>query len=640
MRNCVEAHRFRLAATLLLVCALLGGIPAPAAAQGAEQIYTSALARERALRDADRRPTLKQLRALALSYLRVVSRYPKSGYCDNALWQAAGLYALAFERFRQDTDRRRSREMLQRMRSEYPASSLIARSDEILELLSPRPAAPSVPPRATAPVTAASSGPEKLAREAVDKPASAQPPAGTVTLSAVNRADIGNVVRVTLELDAETAYHEERVDDPARVFFDLRQVRLGPGLREAPINFEADVVRQVRLGRRADGSTRVAMDLRGVNRYSVFTLYNPYRLVIDFERSASATALRAAMTPDTAGPRAPAPAAGPGSAVPRSGEDTRGESTPVRATADPPLPVGSSPLRVKSAPVAAVPRSAVPNAAASPADSRGPKAPLPSEPTKPTDTPIPAVPAANGSGNYSLARQLGLGVARVVIDPGHGGHDPGAQGHRVVESELVLDVALRLEKLLLKEHGVEVVLTRRTDVFIPLEERTAIANRASADLFLSIHANASQNASARGVETYYLNFASNPEAEAVAARENSASSRTLHVLPDIIKAIALNNKLDESRDFAELVQRAMARRLRGQNGHLKNLGVKRAPFVVLIGAGMPSVLAEISFVTNKQEASLLRTAGYRQRIAEALFDAVTEYQQSLKKITAVADSTR
>ncbi|MBI2222291.1 MAG: N-acetylmuramoyl-L-alanine amidase [Acidobacteria bacterium] len=250
----------------------------------------------------------------------------------------------------------------------------------------------------------------------------------------------------------------------------------------------------------------------------------------------------------------------------------------------------------------------------------------------------PGLPTTNATGSYSLARQLGLGVARVVVDPGHGGHDPGAIAHRVTEAQLVLDVALRLEKLLLKQRGGDVVLTRRADVFVPLEERTALANRSGADLFLSIHANASENTSARGVETYYLNFASNPEAEAVAARENSASGRTLHALPEILRAIALNDKLDESRDFAELVQQSMARRLKAHNSHLKSLGVKRAPFVVLIGAGMPSVLAEISFVTNKQEAALLRTGAYRQRIAEALFDAVTRYQRSLKKVTAIADS--
>ena len=130
----------------------------------------------------------------------------------------------------------------------------------------------------------------------------------------------------------------------------------------------------------------------------------------------------------------------------------------------------------------------------------------------------PAVPATNSNGQFSLARQLGLGVSRVVIDAGHGGHDPGARGNGVNEAELTLDVALRLKKLLEKQPGVDVVMTRDHDVFIPLEERTAIANRENADLFLSIHANASRNTSARGIETYFLNFATNPEAEAVAGR--------------------------------------------------------------------------------------------------------------------------
>jgi N-acetylmuramoyl-L-alanine amidase len=265
-----------------------------------------------------------------------------------------------------------------------------------------------------------------------------------------------------------------------------------------------------------------------------------------------------------------------------------------------------------------------------------PAAPLAATAAVPNAVSVPSVPEANSSGKFSLARQLGLGVSRIVIDPGHGGQDPGALGPRLSEAEVVLDVALRLEKLLLAHGDFEVVMTRRTDVFVPLEERTAIANREDADLFLSIHANASRNAQARGVETYYLNFASNPEAEAVAARENSASARSMHNLPDILKAIALNNKLDESREFAEMVQQSLIRRLRGHNKELRNLGVKQAPFVVLIGAGMPSVLAEISFVTNRAEAQLLLTSAYRQSIAQALFDSIVEYQSSLKNHRTVA----
>jgi N-acetylmuramoyl-L-alanine amidase len=263
-------------------------------------------------------------------------------------------------------------------------------------------------------------------------------------------------------------------------------------------------------------------------------------------------------------------------------------------------------------------------------------------PSRPVDaasigpsTPPPgpaAAPARNSTGGFSMARQLGLGVSRIVIDAGHGGHDPGAQGKGITEAELVLDIALRLEKLLQKVPGLEVILTRRTDDFVVLQERTAIANREGADLFLSIHANASPTATVHGIETYFLNFANNLSAAAVAARENAASSQAMGALPDFVKAIALTNKLDESRDFASEVQRSMVDRLRPANKTIKDLGVKQAPFVVLIGAAMPSVLAEISFVTNPQEAKLLKSNAYRQRIADALFNAVKKYQASLKHV--------
>jgi N-acetylmuramoyl-L-alanine amidase len=243
----------------------------------------------------------------------------------------------------------------------------------------------------------------------------------------------------------------------------------------------------------------------------------------------------------------------------------------------------------------------------------------------------PAAPAApNKAGGFSLSRQLGLHVARIVIDPGHGGHDPGAKGQGLNEADLVMDVAVRLEKLLLKQPGVEVVLTRRGNLFVPLEQRTEVANRAGADLFLSIHANASATQGARGIETYFLNFAPNPEAEAIAARENAGSAQTMHNLPDIVKAITTNNKIDESRDFALIVQEQMYARLRRTNRGARSLGVKQAPFMVLIGATMPSALAEIAFVTNPQEAKLLRTASYRQQIAEALLNGIMRYQTSLK----------
>jgi len=242
------------------------------------------------------------------------------------------------------------------------------------------------------------------------------------------------------------------------------------------------------------------------------------------------------------------------------------------------------------------------------------------------------VPSANGRGGYSMARQLGLRVGRIVIDAGHGGRDPGATGPGYSEADLALDIALRLEKLLAAEPGVEVVLTRRKDEFVDLHERTAIANRAGADLFVSIHANASRNRDARGVESYLLNFASTPDAAAVAARENASSSLTMSHLNDLVKQIALNSKLDESRDLAGQVQRSLVRRLRAADKGVKDLGVKQAPFVVLVGASMPSVLVEVSFLTHKQEGRLLGTGAYRQRVAEALLDGVRGYLRTRKRV--------
>jgi N-acetylmuramoyl-L-alanine amidase len=257
------------------------------------------------------------------------------------------------------------------------------------------------------------------------------------------------------------------------------------------------------------------------------------------------------------------------------------------------------------------------------------------DPIAPT-TEAPKTASTNRAGGFSLSRQLGLGVARIVIDAGHGGHDPGAKAKGLTEADLVLDIALRLEKLLQKQPGVEIVLTRRDSSYVALEERTAMANRVGADLFLSIHANASPNAAVRGIETYFLNFATNPEAEAIAARENAASSRTMRHLPDIVQAIALNNKIDESRDFATIVQSSLYQRLRKANKEARSLGVKQAPFMVLIGATMPSVLTEISFLTNGQEGGLLKTDKYRQQIADALANGVMRYQQSLKRMQTVA----
>jgi N-acetylmuramoyl-L-alanine amidase len=582
---------FNTRATFVLVAVLAGTAPI-AYAQPPRELYTQALARDRAVRDARQAPTIREIRQAVAAYERVVRRYPASGYADNALWQGGELARLAWERFNDDADRRTGVRLLKQLQSGYPSSSLLSGVEQALARFDVAKAVPtSGTTVASAPPPPAASHP---AARAVESPESV--PAGIVTVRGISRTPLPDGVRVSIEMDRELLFKQERLENPKRVFFDLRNANLSPGLRDKTLSFSDDIVREIRVGRHPQNTTRVVMDTEGVESYSVFTLYNPYRVIVDFRRKGVAAAT----------PSVPSP---PVSAAVATTGLVKAEPKPV-----PPPPPPAPPVVVIAAPLT----------------------PLPSRAVAPPSMSAPTVPLANSNGQFSIARQLGLGVSRIVLDPGHGGHDPGVHGNGIDESELVLDVSLRLRKLLENQPGMDVVMTRDTDIFIPLDQRTAIANREGADLFLSIHANASRNVKARGVETYFLNFAANPEAEAVAARENSASGQTMHRLPDIVRAITLNNKIDESRDFADAVQKSMVRTLSPRNRELQDRGVKQAPFVVLIGAGMPSVLAEISFVSHKQEGVLLKTSAYRQQIADALFEAIVKYQKSLKARTTIA----
>ena len=237
------------------------------------------------------------------------------------------------------------------------------------------------------------------------------------------------------------------------------------------------------------------------------------------------------------------------------------------------------------------------------------------------------------SGVRSLTRALGLKIGKIVIDAGHGGHDTGTIGpNGLLEKDLDLDVAKRLGRLLESRLGAEVIYTRQDDTFIPLETRTAIANRERADLFISIHANSSRDADARGVETYYLNFTSSPEALEVAARENAVSEKSIHELQDLVKKIAMKEKIDESREFAGDVQESLYGGLALEKAGIRDRGVKKAPFIVLIGANMPSILAEISFVSNPTDERRLETAEHRLRIAESLYRGVSKYVNGLSGV--------
>ena len=527
----------------------------------------------------------KQISRALASFESIVRRFPTSGYADNALWQAATLAEAAHQRLNRDDDRERALKFYRWLAQEYPTSTYVKQANVKIASLA-RGVSPAVPTVVAAATPVA----------ATVAPAVIEPAADRATLTTIQRVVLPNAVRITLELDREVAYREERLAGPSRLFFDLKNVQLTPALMDKVLSYGSDIVNKIRVGRHPDNTVRVVLDFQDVSRYSVFTLYSPFRLVIDAERSVSRNV-----------------------AIPTVVAPLSTENAPLVSAAAPDVPRLVAATRSEPAAPAAAPRET---------------GAVLVVPAPPPSSPSPVIPEANVAGGFSIARQLGLSVSRIVIDPGHGGHDPGTVAKGLTEASLTLDVALRLEKLLQKELGIEVVLTRRSDVYIPLEERTAIANRQNADLFLSIHANSSRNDAAKGIETYFLSFASSPEAEAIAARENSASEREMHQLTDIIKAISLNNKLDESRDLAKIVQESLVGTLRKTNKDVRSRGVKKAPFVVLIGAAMPSVLAEISFITNKQELQLLKTAAYKDKIAQALYTAVLRYRRSLKGATA------
>ena len=444
--------------------------------------------------------------------------------------------------------------------------------------------------------------------------------AGMALVSGIRHWSTPTYTRVAIDLGDEVQYQAARVPHPDRIFFDLHGTRLAQELAGKSFNVVDDgFLRRIRIAQYTADSTRVVLDVNDVTEYSAFLLPNPYRLIIDIHGGARTPTPPAAAAPATGIPESPVAIPSPRTTLNTTHDVAALSQQPgkVDATSGP----TSQPIAVVAdkSPDADQERSAT--------SKRVKRA---NREAAAADISVHRTAAPTAEGERSLMRALGLKIGRIVIDPGHGGHDSGTLGAGgIMEKDVVLDVSLRLGKLLHDHLGAEIVYTRSDDTFIPLETRTAIANQAQADLFLSIHANSSQDESARGVETYYLNFTSQPDALDVAARENAVSDQSVHELSSMVKKITLKDKIDESREFAQDVEASLYDGLQRGNPGLKNRGVKKAPFVVLIGANMPSILTEISFVTNPQDAAELRTGDYRERVAESIYRGVARYAQGL-----------
>jgi N-acetylmuramoyl-L-alanine amidase len=394
--------------------------------------------------------------------------------------------------------------------------------------------------------------------------ATAIQPASLKTLRHYTSTDY---TRVVLDFDKEVSFKRNRLMDPDRLYLDFDNTVAYKELLEQEFSVDDGFLKKVRVGQNTYRKARVVLDLKSIENFEIFALYHPYRVVIDIQGKKAVETVQQPI------------------------------ATPV-----------------------------VPEKTATPEKTTQEKAPT--QEKTPTSAITPEMAKANTSGQYSLARQLGLTVRRIVIDPGHGGHDPGAMRSGMKEKDITLDVSQKLKSILEDEYGYEVLMTRHDDDYVALEERTAFANSKSADLFVSVHVNSSRNKRAKGIETYYLNFATTPEAMEVAARENAISEKNMGELQKLTTAIALNTKIEESRDFAKLIQTNLVGHL--QKGYSpNNLGVKQAPFYVLIGAQMPSILAEISFISNEHEYDLLETTKYRDSVAEGLARGIRSYVETL-----------
>jgi N-acetylmuramoyl-L-alanine amidase len=473
-------------------------------------------------------------------------------------------------------------------------------------------------------------------------PVIAAPNSGIIQVTGVRAFSHPGSTRVIVETSGPAEFHADRAHDPDRLYFDVLRAR--PWIdhrRVATREIGDNLVRRVRVAETTPGTTRIVFDLVGQAQYTVSRLDTPDRIVIE-------------LTSPVLAPRSSKPAPPVISRItpPRIRSDVRDQKVFVAPiTPRHPLPVVAIPDPPPAMDVTAFAPYQLADAWVSLANVRSPRKPVVSQSSAPyisapanapfvnTTTrvlPTMRVSASNATAkastdaSLSLTRALGLKINRIVIDAGHGGHDDGTIGpNGVREKDVVLDVALRLAALVNSRLGAEVVLTRSDDTFVPLTERTAIANEHKADLFLSIHANSSPAPAVAGTETFLLNLNSSPGAISVAARENAGSDKSIGELRDLVQSIAQNDKIAESQTFAADIQSSIFTQAAKGNAAAHDRGVKKAPFVVLIGAHMPSVLAEIGFLSNPKDESNLSKSEYRQKIAESLYRGIAEYSQSL-----------
>ena len=512
------------------------------------------------------------------SLLAVATLYPSNSLADDAL-------LLAADSVRLDPDRGAEAELLyRRIIEDY------AQGDQVdmarTRILSPKSVplpvtAASVEPLAPAPVpvtVAAASAATSLASEV--------PPGDLSRIAPVKYWSSEDYTRIVIQATSPVQFKstllEKNGEQPRQLSIDFADSYIPPQSRNAfPI--QDGLLKQARSDQIRSDTVRVILDIESLSDYKVFSLNDPFRVIIDVHGIRTATVAQ--------------------------------DRKPVTEQKQPQV----------STPAPRVAKT--PDVKTEPTEDKKSESLITLEDQKkrkPSQTMVSGKYKIPGKEEISLAQQLGLGVRKIVIDPGHGGKDPGAMAFGLKEKDIVLKIARKVETILKNKHHFQVTLTRTKDIYLPLEERTAIANTQGGDLFISVHVNAHPDKTIGGIETYFLNLATNADAMRVAALENATSTHSISELQDILSDLMKNSKIAESSRLAQFIQTNLVGGIK-KVYNTKDLGVKQAPFYVLIGAEMPAILAEISFITNPEEARLLKDEIYLQRIAEQIAAGIVAY---------------
>jgi N-acetylmuramoyl-L-alanine amidase len=489
------------------------------------------------------------------AYDAAVKASPEGVWAAAGMFRQAELYLDLSRRSYLNEDRQAGIALLREVVDRFPDSRYHPQSIAKLEKLDVPIQLSSAKPEATQPTEAEETGKPDAVAQMINTEkkrtesatvAAAAAPGDQVTVSGLRFWSNPSYTRIVIDASGETVFRhhllkeDPKIHKPKRLFVDLADSRLANGVnRVVPIN--DNLLSNARAGQFTHSIVRVVVDIKSIRTYKIFSLKNPFRIVIDlWGKNDPATARKARTTATSV------PVPGPGKAKPGS-----------------------------------------------------------------------------------IARQLALGVSRVVIDPGHGGKDPGALGCKkgVREKTVTLQISKLLAKKIKSRLGCEVILTRSKDRFLSLEERTAIANTKNADIFISIHVNSHRNRNAYGIETYFLNLATDDDAIRVAAIENATSKKNISDLQSILNDLMQNAKINESSRLATRVQDGIYRKLRKSYSKIRSKGVKQAPFYVLLGAQMPAILVETSFLSNPRECNRLTNQHYQSLLCDGIVNGLERYIQ-------------